>query len=75
MPDYFQGDPITDDVMSKPDSVRNSIMGDWLKKHSIETAWPVVRDVIAILKERGITTFGAVGFCYGGSFEHWPSVF
>lgn len=69
MPDYFQGDPITDDVMSKPDEVRTQIFNEWLKKHSLDTKWPAVRTVIANLTEKGVTFFGAVGFCYGGSLH------
>ena len=66
MPDYFQGDPVTDEIMSKPDEVRNQFFGEWLKRHSLETAWPAVRTVIAKLKEQGVKSFGAVGFCFGG---------
>ena len=38
-----------------------------MKNHNAETAWPAVREVMESLKEKGITGFGAVGFCFGGS--------
>ncbi len=40
-----------------------------MKKHSADTAWPAVREVMGSLKEIGITDFGAVGFCFGGSYS------
>jgi len=66
MPDYFKGDPIPEDALTNPD--RKFDREGWMKKHSADTAWPAVREVMASLKEIGITDFGAVGFCFGAPF-------
>lgn len=82
MIDYFNGDPYPEDYLINPDVgslSKNHIhpftclqckfdRDGWKKRHSVEASWPAVRDVMEILKEKGITGFGAVGFCFGGSF-------
>jgi dienelactone hydrolase len=40
----------------------------WVGKHK-ENALPLTESVISALKEKGITAFGATGYCFGGSFD------
>lgn len=37
----------------------------WGEAHGMESSRPIVDNLIAGLRQRGITTFGAVGYCYG----------
>lgn len=39
----------------------------WFSKHGFDVAKVFADKTVAALKEKGITTFGAVGFCYGGA--------
>jgi dienelactone hydrolase len=39
----------------------------WLPKHTPEHTGKRVRTVIEELKSKGVTVFGATGFCYGGT--------
>ena len=41
----------------------------WFKDHSAEVTRPPLDKVIAALKETGVTTFGATGYCLGGIFS------
>ncbi|KLO06748.1 alpha/beta-hydrolase [Schizopora paradoxa] len=66
MPDYFKGDPIPEDALTNPD--RKFDRESWMKNHNADTAWPAVREVMESLKGKGITGFGAVGFCFGAPF-------
>ena len=36
-----------------------------MEKHSMESSRPMVDKVLAALRQQGITTFAAVGYCYG----------
>jgi dienelactone hydrolase len=40
----------------------------WLPNHGPEQTRPHIDKVIAALKETGVTTFGATGYCYGGRY-------
>jgi len=68
MPDYFKGDPYPEDYLNNPDRKVDFNRDAWKAKHSIDTAWPAVREAMSNLKEKGITEIGAVGFCYGAPF-------
>ncbi|KAG1898557.1 dienelactone hydrolase [Suillus fuscotomentosus] len=62
--DYFNGDGLPIDVM-------NSASFDvkaWFAKHGTEQTRPPLDKVIAVLKERGVTKFGATGYCFGGRY-------
>ncbi|KAG1801754.1 dienelactone hydrolase [Suillus variegatus] len=62
--DYFNGDGLPIDVM-------NSASFDvkaWFAKHGTEQTRPPLDRVIAVLKERGVTKFGATGYCFGGRY-------
>ena len=41
---------------------------NWIPNHGPEQTRPPLDKVIAGLKEQGVTTFGAVGYCLGGTF-------
>jgi hypothetical protein len=40
----------------------------WVGKHK-DHALPITESVMDALKEKGITTFGATGYCFGGWFD------
>ncbi|KAF8517944.1 Alpha/Beta hydrolase protein [Hysterangium stoloniferum] len=63
-PDYLNGDSIPADAMSSP----GFDIGKWFVNHGTDKTRPVLNDVIAALKEKGITKFGAVGYCFGGRY-------
>ena len=41
---------------------------EWFPNHGADKTRPTLDKVIAGLKEQGITTFGAVGYCFGGEY-------
>lgn len=43
-------------------------LNEWFKNHGKEQTRPPLDKVIAGLKARGITTFGAAGFCLGAPY-------
>ncbi|KAH9174740.1 alpha/beta-hydrolase [Lactarius sanguifluus] len=62
-PDLFEGDP-ADQKALEPGF--NFDVAKWLSKHKTEHTGGRVRTVIQGLKSKGITIFGATGYCYGG---------
>ncbi|KAF4610803.1 hypothetical protein D9613_006673 [Agrocybe pediades] len=64
-PDYLNGDPIPPDALN-PGS--NFDIGKWFPSHGSAQTRPVLDKVIAALKEKGITAFGATGYCFGGRY-------
>jgi len=65
LPDYLNGDPVPDDAFS---GTSNFSVADWIGKHGREQTRPLLDKVIKGLQERGVTTFGATGYCYGGRY-------
>ncbi|KAG1839669.1 dienelactone hydrolase [Suillus subluteus] len=63
--DYFNGDSLPADIMNKPGSFNREA---WLAKHGNEQTRPSLDKVIAVLKEEGVTKFGATGYCFGGRY-------
>ncbi|KAI0064876.1 alpha/beta-hydrolase [Artomyces pyxidatus] len=63
-PDFFEGDPAPADLLY--DDGKEFDFPAWFPKHDAERAGKRLRAVIEGLKERGITKFGATGYCYGG---------
>jgi dienelactone hydrolase len=45
---------------------KNFDLKAWLQRHSEAVTRPRLDAVIAALKEKGITQFGATGYCFGG---------
>ncbi|KAF7345461.1 Dienelactone hydrolase endo-1,3,1,4-beta-D-glucanase [Mycena venus] len=65
-PDLFNGDPVTPDAFS-PGSTFD--IGAWFAKgHDQAHTRPIVDKVIAALKAEGVTTFAAVGYCFGARY-------
>ncbi|KAI5121871.1 hypothetical protein M0805_001079 [Coniferiporia weirii] len=64
IPDFFNGDAIPVEAMEKG----NFNIGEWFPSHTAEQTRPPLDKVIAVLKERGITVFGAVGYCFGARY-------
>jgi len=64
IPDYLNGDPIAPDAFGKPDF---DIM-KWFANHGYEQTRPPLDAVINALKAKGITTFAATGYCFGGKY-------
>jgi len=60
-PDLFEGDPVDKDVLNGA----NFEFASWLQKHPAQHTEKRVRSVIEELKSKGVTVFGATGFCYG----------
>ena len=67
IPDYLNGDPIPVDALLFGDKANFDIMA-WLAKHGADKTRPILDKVIAALRERGITRFGATGYCFGGRY-------
>lgn len=57
--------PGLDAVSGKPQFDRAA----WMERHNPKAIQEVIDDVVAALKENGITTFAAVGYCFGGSLQ------
>ncbi|KAJ7498070.1 dienelactone hydrolase [Mycena galericulata] len=66
MPDYLHGDPIPLSVLKNLEQVD---LGVWIETHHASDTRPLLDNVIAALKaDFGVTTFGAVGYCFGGRY-------
>ncbi|CAD6272206.1 unnamed protein product [Miscanthus lutarioriparius] len=57
VPDFLHGDPFD------PSNPNNRAM--WLQAHSPQKAFEEAKPVIAALKEEGVATIGAAGYCWG----------
>ncbi|KAG1817091.1 dienelactone hydrolase [Suillus subaureus] len=62
--DYFNGDSLPADIMNSASFNREA----WFAKHGNEQTRPSLDKVIAVLKEEGVTKFGATGYCFGGRY-------
>ncbi|KAJ7851034.1 Alpha/Beta hydrolase protein [Mycena olivaceomarginata] len=62
-PDIMQGDPIPEDALLGVEGGFD--LAGWLKNHGAEYARPPLDKVLAALKAAGVTSVGAVGYCYG----------
>ncbi|KAJ7173459.1 dienelactone hydrolase endo-1,3,1,4-beta-D-glucanase [Mycena filopes] len=66
VPDILLGDPVPTDAFNPG---VNFDIGKWFAKgHSQVETRPVLDKVIAALKAEGVTTFAAVGYCFGGRY-------
>ncbi|KAF9459320.1 dienelactone hydrolase endo-1,3,1,4-beta-D-glucanase [Collybia nuda] len=63
--DYFNGDPAPPTALSPGDTW--DLMA-WLPNHGNTQTRPSVDKVIKTLKEQGVTSFGATGYCFGGRY-------
>jgi len=60
-PDLFEGDPVPPDALS----TGTFDLPTWISKHSADHTGKRARKVIEGLKAKGITVYGATGYCYG----------
>ncbi|TDL26717.1 alpha/beta-hydrolase [Rickenella mellea] len=63
IPDYLNGDYVPPDFLGS-----NFDLNSWLGKHGADKTRPPLDKVVNALKEKGITTFGATGYCFGGRY-------
>jgi dienelactone hydrolase len=66
IPDIFNGDAAPADAMN-PGSTWNLM--EWFGKHGADATRPPLDKVIEGLKKEGITTFGVLGYCFGGRYS------
>ncbi|GAA5868034.1 hypothetical protein JCM8547_000785 [Rhodosporidiobolus lusitaniae] len=64
MPDYLNGDPIAKEDMNSG----KVQLQDWFKNHGPEQTRPPLDKAVAAIKEKGVTTFGAIGYCLGARY-------
>jgi len=63
VPDYLHDDPVPGDFLGgKFDLMK------WFPDHTQEKTRPPLDKVIAALKEKGVTSFGAIGYCFGARY-------
>ncbi|KAL1674412.1 Alpha/Beta hydrolase protein [Schizophyllum commune] len=65
IPDYLNGDPMPAEDLS-PGATRD--VARWFVNHGADKTRPPLDEVIAGLKAQGVTTFGAVGYCFGARY-------
>ncbi|KAH7679542.1 putative hydrolase related to dienelactone hydrolase protein [Dioscorea alata] len=58
VPDFLYGDPFVPDDAERPISI-------WLQSHTPEKGAEDAKSVIVALKNKGITSIGVAGFCWG----------
>ncbi|XP_037415745.1 endo-1,3;1,4-beta-D-glucanase-like [Triticum dicoccoides] len=58
VPDFLHGDPFVPENADRPIQV-------WIKEHPLGKAFEEAKPVIAALKEQGVSTVGAAGYCWG----------
>ncbi|KAK7292369.1 hypothetical protein RIF29_08147 [Crotalaria pallida] len=58
VPDFFNGDPYNPENPDRPLLV-------WIKDHGQDKGFEAAKPVIEDLKSKGVSTIGAVGFCWG----------
>ncbi|VAH07174.1 unnamed protein product [Triticum turgidum subsp. durum] len=56
--DFLHGDPFVPENADRPIQV-------WIKEHPLGKAFEEAKPVIAALKEQGVSTVGAAGYCWG----------
>jgi len=65
--DVFNGDPIPMSILEL-DDVKKFDWGPWLARHPRAVTRPIIDNVVVALKGQGITSFAAVGYCFGGRY-------
>ncbi|KAH7050369.1 alpha/beta-hydrolase [Auriculariales sp. MPI-PUGE-AT-0066] len=61
VPDYLNGDPI-------PYNTTTINATEWLPRHGEDVTSPLILSVIGGLKQQGVRTFAATGYCFGGLY-------
>ncbi|KAE9401669.1 dienelactone hydrolase endo-1,3,1,4-beta-D-glucanase [Gymnopus androsaceus JB14] len=65
IPDYFNGDGAPADALSSGSTFDRM---EWLKRHGPENTRPPLDKVVQGLKAKGVTSFGILGYCFGGRY-------
>ncbi|KAF8519660.1 Alpha/Beta hydrolase protein [Gautieria morchelliformis] len=63
-PDYLYGDPVPDGALNSPTFDGPA----WFARHTQKRTRPVLDAVVKALKEQGVTSLAAVGYCFGGRY-------
>ncbi|XP_010488428.1 PREDICTED: endo-1,3;1,4-beta-D-glucanase-like [Camelina sativa] len=58
VPDFFHGDPYNPENQDRPLPI-------WIKDHGQEKGFEESKPIVEALKNKGITSIGAAGFCWG----------
>ncbi|KAJ8568687.1 hypothetical protein K7X08_028220 [Anisodus acutangulus] len=58
VPDFLYGDPYNPENTEKPLSI-------WIQSHRTDKGFEDAKQVVAALKDKGISAIGAAGFCWG----------
>ncbi|CAA0383446.1 unnamed protein product [Arabidopsis thaliana] len=58
VPDFFHGDPYNPENQDRPFPI-------WMKDHELEKGFEESKPIVEALKNKGITSIGAAGFCWG----------
>ncbi|KAH8833223.1 dienelactone hydrolase endo-1,3,1,4-beta-D-glucanase [Flagelloscypha sp. PMI_526] len=64
VPDIFNGDPVT---MAALESGEFKFV-EWIPNHGAAQTRPPIDKVITWLKDKGVTEFGAAGYCFGARY-------
>jgi len=59
VPDFLHGDPYD------PSNNAHSDPGTWIQSHNPQKAFEEAKPVIAALREKGVPSIGAAGYCWG----------
>ncbi|KAJ4475493.1 hypothetical protein J3R30DRAFT_3671286 [Lentinula aciculospora] len=65
-PDLFEKDGLPFDIFDSEEKRQAFDLPSWFGRHGPHVSRPILDKVIAALKDQGITTFAATGYCYGG---------
>jgi len=63
--EYFEGDGIPEDALEPGKTFDRD---GWYSRHGYEKTRSLVDKVYEALEQRGITTFGTAGYCFGGAY-------
>ncbi|KAJ6483223.1 Alpha/Beta hydrolase protein [Mycena sanguinolenta] len=66
-PDMFNDDPVPAEAF-QPNSTLTFDLPKWLSNHTRQHIRPAIDNVVAALKEQGVTAFGGTGYCIGGRY-------
>ncbi|KAJ6483241.1 Alpha/Beta hydrolase protein [Mycena sanguinolenta] len=66
-PDMFNDDPVPAKAF-QPHSTLTFDLPEWLSNHTPQHIRPAIDNVVAALKEQGVTAFGGTGYCIGGRY-------
>ncbi|KIK58632.1 hypothetical protein GYMLUDRAFT_74886 [Collybiopsis luxurians FD-317 M1] len=66
--DYFDGDLFPEDYLQSEATQKTFDVQAWLSRHGYEHTRPYVDKVYEALREKGITKFASVGYCFGAGY-------